>query len=56
MILMKKLLRKCNVCGIYTLKSYCSKCGNETSYPHPAPFSPDDKYARYRIIGKYTNK
>ncbi|MCX8191381.1 MAG: RNA-protein complex protein Nop10 [Nitrososphaerales archaeon] len=52
---MKKLLRRCNSCAIYTLKSHCPKCGSETSYPHPAPFSPDDKYARYRIAERYTS-
>jgi len=25
----------------------------QTHNPHPAKFSPDDKYARYRIVDRY---
>ncbi|MFQ5969295.1 MAG: RNA-protein complex protein Nop10 [Nitrososphaerales archaeon] len=50
---MKPLLRKCTVCNLYTLKKACPKCGSQTYNPHPAKFSPDDKYARYRTIDRY---
>jgi H/ACA ribonucleoprotein complex subunit 3 len=43
------LLRKCEDCGRYTLKaSKCPYCGGVVHVPHPARFSPDDKYAKYR--------
>lgn len=47
------LLRKCTVCGRYTLKrERCPYCGGVTRIPHPAKFSPDDKYSRYRRLMK----
>jgi len=45
-------LRKCSECGVYTLKDTCKKCNGETKSVHPAKFSPDDKYLRYRIAEK----
>lgn len=43
------LLRKCVKCGRYTLKKdKCPYCGGNVKIPHPAKFSPDDKYAKYR--------
>jgi len=56
MITLEKLLRKCPNCSIYTLKKQCHKCGNETISPHPAKFSPDDKYARYRVRDRYSER
>jgi len=50
---LKSLLKKCLSCDTYTLKLQCPKCGAQTHNPHPAKFSPDDKYARYRIIDRY---
>ena len=41
-----KSMRKCGVCGKYTLQE--SHCGQATKNPHPARFSIDDKYAKYR--------
>ncbi|NIQ04990.1 MAG: RNA-protein complex protein Nop10 [Candidatus Korarchaeota archaeon] len=47
------LLRKCKECGEYTLrKDRCPHCGGEIHIPHPAKFSPDDKYLRYRVALK----
>ena len=44
------LLRKCLRCGRYTLKKdVCPYCGGKVHIPHPAKFSPDDKYIRYRM-------
>jgi H/ACA ribonucleoprotein complex subunit 3 len=47
------LLRKCEQCGSYTLKkSICPYCGGRLKVPHPAKYSPDDKYFRYRMALK----
>lgn len=45
---MKSLLRKCKKCATYTLNERCPKCGASTITPHPAKFSPDDKYSYLR--------
>mgnify|MGYP001320795987 CR=1 FL=1 len=45
-------LRRCLECGSYTLKDNCTKCEHSTKSVHPAKFSPDDKYLRYRIAEK----
>ncbi|NMJ86566.1 MAG: RNA-protein complex protein Nop10 [Thaumarchaeota archaeon] len=50
---MKQLFRKCIICNLYTLKEKCNKCNIKTHNPHSAKFSPDDKYARYRIEDRY---
>jgi len=53
---MKWKLRRCGKCGRYTLKPTCPVCISETGIPHPAKFSPQDKYAKYRskrAIGNY---
>ncbi len=43
------LLRKCMACGKYTLnEEACPYCRGKVKVPHPAKFSPQDKYARYR--------
>lgn len=43
------LMRKCVKCGRYTLKKdSCPYCHGEVRVPHPAKFSPDDKYAIYK--------
>lgn len=39
---------KCQSCSTYTMKSACPKCNGVTAISHPARYSPDDKYARYR--------
>ena len=49
---MRFQLRKCTKCKKYTLKDACKKCGDKTASVHPAKFSPDDKYLRYRIAEK----
>ncbi|MGD8565062.1 MAG: RNA-protein complex protein Nop10 [Candidatus Bathyarchaeota archaeon] len=44
------LLRKCEACKEYTLeRETCPYCAGRVRTPHPAKFSPDDKYLRYRI-------
>jgi len=43
------LMRKCTKCGKYTLKNdRCPYCAGTVHIPHPAKFSPDDKYAKYK--------
>ena len=46
---MRFQLRKCENCQLYSLKEFCKICNNETKSAHPAKFSPDDKYIRYRV-------
>ena len=45
-----KRMRKCAVCGAYTLDE--AHCGKEAKSPHPPRFSIDDKYAKYRRQAK----
>jgi len=43
------LLRKCGSCRQYTLnQEKCPYCGETVHIPHPAKFSPEDRYAKYR--------
>ncbi len=51
---MKFQLRKCAKCFQYTLKEKCSICNEQTISVHPAKFSPDDKYMRYRLAERYS--
>jgi H/ACA ribonucleoprotein complex subunit 3 len=44
----KSLMLKCVECGRYTISEKCPNCGGRTVTVHPARYSPDDKYARYR--------
>jgi len=45
-------MKKCS-CGVYTFKESCPKCGEKTVNPNPPPFSPEDKYGKYRrMAGK----
>lgn len=47
------LLRKCGTCLKYTLKKdKCPYCGERIHVPHPAKFSPDDRYSKYRLLLK----
>lgn len=41
-------MKKCVGCGGYTFKESCPGCSGPTASPHPAKFSPQDAYARYR--------
>ena len=44
------LLRRCIKCRGYTLRETCPRCGGEAISPHPAKFSMDDKYRKYRLL------
>lgn len=49
----KWLLRRCERCGKYTLHTDgCPYCGGEVRFPHPAKFSIDDKYLKYKGLMK----
>lgn len=50
---MRFLLRKCQNCNNFTLKEECKICKSETISAHPAKYSPDDKYLKYRMMGKF---
>ena len=52
---MKPQMRRCVACGWYTLKKQCHKCSKDTMSAHPAKFSPDDKYMRYRLMERYSS-
>ncbi len=42
------LLRVCRACDRYTMKPACPTCQGPTRSPHPARFSPQDRYGAYR--------
>ena len=43
------VLRKCVKCKKYTIKhDDCPYCKGKLRTPHPAKFSPEDRYAKYR--------
>ncbi|PKG32422.1 RNA-protein complex protein Nop10 [Methanoregula sp.] len=46
-------IRHCPADHIYTLSLTCPACGKPTSVAHPARFSPEDKYGRYRRLAKH---
>ncbi|RLF13161.1 MAG: RNA-protein complex protein Nop10 [Thermoprotei archaeon] len=47
---MKGLLMRCIKCGKYTLKhDRCPYCGGALKSPHPPRYSPQDRYALYRL-------
>ncbi|MCW4032023.1 MAG: RNA-protein complex protein Nop10 [Candidatus Bathyarchaeota archaeon] len=49
---MRGLIKKCPKCNLYTIQDRCKVCKNKTVSPHPAKFSLQDKYSRYKIIKK----
>jgi H/ACA ribonucleoprotein complex subunit 3 len=44
----ESLLRVCRSCDRYTLLETCSTCHRSTRSPHPARYSPEDRYGVYR--------
>lgn len=50
---MRFQLRRCPACSTYTMKMQCPKCQDDTASVHPARFSPDDKYLKYRLAERY---
>ncbi|MBD3158712.1 MAG: RNA-protein complex protein Nop10 [Candidatus Lokiarchaeota archaeon] len=50
-------LFKCKKCSRYTLDSEtCPHCGGDVGNPHPARYSPQDKYGEYRRAAKRKSK
>lgn len=47
---MRSALRKCPSCGRYSTVEECAECHAMTVSAHPAKFSPDDRYGKYRRI------
>ncbi|MDD1688872.1 MAG: RNA-protein complex protein Nop10 [Methanoregula sp.] len=45
-------IRCCKTDLIYTLSATCPACGKPTSIAHPARFSVDDRYGKYRRMAK----
>lgn len=41
-------LRRCPVCGEYTLEDACPRCSGPTERAGPARYSPEDHYGGYR--------
>lgn len=43
-------LRRCSNCHSYTLdEESCPRCGGPVRVPHPAKFSMDDRFRKYRL-------
>ncbi|MDJ0271063.1 MAG: RNA-protein complex protein Nop10 [Aigarchaeota archaeon] len=42
-------MRRCVVCGVYTLRERCPSCGGETASPHPVNFVPGSKTAELLV-------
>ena len=50
MISMRASIRRCPFCGRYSTDAKCKKCNCSTVTAHPAKYSPDDRYGKYRRI------
>ena len=48
MITVRRTLRKCRNCNLYTMKETCPHCGAPSVTSIPPRFSPDDRYGEYR--------
>jgi H/ACA ribonucleoprotein complex subunit 3 len=45
-------IRYCRKDHVYTLSAACPVCGNPSVIAHPARFSPEDRYGKYRRMAK----
>ncbi|MFY9800385.1 MAG: RNA-protein complex protein Nop10 [Methanoregula sp.] len=45
-------IRHCTQDNTYTLSTTCPKCGKPTVIAHPARFSIEDRYGKYRRLAK----
>ncbi|MDO5846332.1 MAG: RNA-protein complex protein Nop10 [Methanocorpusculum sp.] len=45
-------IRECRIDHIYTLLKTCPVCGADTVSVHPARYSPEDRYGKYRRMMK----
>lgn len=49
-------IRRCPKDNTYTLLKICPKCGTSTESAHPARYSPQDRYGKYRRMVKSWNR
>ncbi|MGA2103879.1 RNA-protein complex protein Nop10 [Methanoregula sp.] len=49
-------IRRCNADNTYTLSLNCPLCGRQTSTAHPARFSVQDRFGKYRRAAKEETK
>ncbi|MDO5844062.1 MAG: RNA-protein complex protein Nop10 [Methanocorpusculum sp.] len=49
-------IRRCPTDKTYTLLKVCPKCGCDTESCHPAKYSPQDNYGKYRRLVKSWNR
>ncbi|MCX6697260.1 MAG: RNA-protein complex protein Nop10 [Methanoregula sp.] len=45
-------IRRCTADHTYTLSLTCPACGKRTATAHPARFSVQDRYGKYRRMAK----
>ncbi len=45
-------IRRCGADNTYTLSLLCPVCGGPTSIAHPARFSVQDRFGKYRRMAK----
>ncbi|MGP6207316.1 nucleolar RNA-binding Nop10p family protein [Cuniculiplasma sp. SKW3] len=46
---MKGTIRKCPICGTYTLKFKCPVCQGNTVLAGPPKYSTSDRFQKYRL-------
>lgn len=46
---MRSIIRKCTVCGKYTLKVACPACGADSMFAIPPRYSETDRFQKYRL-------
>jgi H/ACA ribonucleoprotein complex subunit 3 len=44
----ESILRVCRSCARYTFQDACPNCHGATRSPHPARYSPQDRWGKYR--------
>lgn len=49
---MKMKMKKCRLCGEYTIMAECPYCGGDLKEIYPPKYSPEDKYGKYRRLLK----
>lgn len=48
----KMLMKYCDKCKTYTLKDVCANCNCASRSAHPARFTPQDNFSKYRVALK----
>jgi H/ACA ribonucleoprotein complex subunit 3 len=44
----ESILHVCRACSRYTFADLCPQCHGPTRNPHPARYSPQDRWGKYR--------